>query len=161
MCPKATKSLTYWVSGIPLTGHSSRSASRIVGRSMRLSTKDIGELSRSRESPGLSRSGGSRTLGSGVGHRNSGLRRNRKWPLLPPLRSTPRRKRLDIEMLSDILMLAGEGDRVGNCAAIQVAQVQVTELVESNAFSPSAPNTMQQMESETSAITDGELVRTI
>jgi hypothetical protein len=39
--------------------------------------------------------------------------------------------------------------------------VQVTELVEPHAFGLSAPNAMQQVESKTFTITDGELVRTI
>ena len=71
------------------------------------------------------------------------------------------RNRLDIEMLPYIAVLVGGGYRVRSCAALQVAQVQITELVEANAFGAPTQHATQLMERETATITDGELIRAV
>ncbi|MCV6977789.1 hypothetical protein [Mycobacterium bourgelatii] len=62
----------------------------------------------------------------------------------------------DVEMLSHVLVLAGEGDRVGPVTALQIARVQITELIEADVFRPAASNAAQLVKEETSAVRHGE-----
>jgi hypothetical protein len=71
------------------------------------------------------------------------------------------RNRLDIEMLPDVLVLAGEGNRVRCPTAFQIAQVQITELIEANIFSASAQDATQLVERETATVADGALIRAV
>ncbi|ODR01233.1 hypothetical protein BST27_20995 [Mycobacterium intermedium] len=59
-------------------------------------------------------------------------------------------------MLSHVLVLAGEGDRVGPVASFQIARVQITELIEADIFCPAASNATQLVKEESSAVRHGE-----